>query len=94
MRDCEGDVWQSAGRTRSGVYTETWAEEAGPWVNDLARNSYLLQQGLFAADLVYFYGEDSNLTAIFADKASEMPAGYGFFWPSHTDTESVGWYSS
>ena len=37
----------------------------GPWVNYLARSSYLLQQGHFAADLVYFYGEDSNLTALF-----------------------------
>ena len=44
---------------------ETWAEEAGPWVNYIARSSYLLQQGHFGADLVYFYGEDSNLTAIF-----------------------------
>jgi len=57
---------------------ETWAEEAGPWVNYLARSSYLLQQGHFGADLVYFYGEDSNLTAIFSDKSPDVPAGYGF----------------
>ncbi len=57
---------------------ETWADEAGPWVDYLARSSYLLQQGRFAADLLYFYGEDSNLTAIFADKAPDVPAGYGF----------------
>jgi len=57
---------------------ETWAEQAGPWIDYLARSSYLLQQGHFGADLVYFYGEDSNLTAIFADKAPEIPAGYGF----------------
>ncbi len=57
---------------------ETWAEEAGPWVNYLARSSYLLQQGHFAADVIYFYGEDSNLTAIFADKSPDMPPGYGF----------------
>ena len=57
---------------------ETWAEEAGPWVNYIARSSYLLQQGRFGADLVYFYGEDSNLTAIFTDKAPDVPAGYGF----------------
>ena len=44
----------------------------------LARSSYLLQQGRFAADLLYFYGEDSNLTAIFANKAPDVPAGYGF----------------
>src|SRR5256714_106042 len=57
---------------------ETWAEEAGPWVNYLARSSYLLQQGEFGADLVYFYGEDSNLTAIFGNKSPDVPAGYGF----------------
>ena len=57
---------------------ETWAEQASPWVNYLARSCYLLQQGRFSADLVYFYGEDSNLTAIFQHKAPEIPGGYGF----------------
>ena len=57
---------------------ETWAEQAGPWIDYLARSSFLLQQGRFAADVVYFYGEDSNLTAIFADKAPDIQAGYGF----------------
>jgi len=57
---------------------ETWAEEAGPWVKYIVRSSYLLQQGRFGADVVYFYGEDSNLTAIFADKSPDVPAGYGF----------------
>jgi hypothetical protein len=57
---------------------ETWAEQAGPWIDYLARSSYLLQQGHFGADLVYFYGEDSNLTAIFGDKAPNVPSGYGF----------------
>jgi hypothetical protein len=57
---------------------ETWAEEAGPWVNYLARSSYLLQRGHFSADLVHFYGEDSNLTAIFESKSPDVPAGYGF----------------
>jgi len=57
---------------------ETWAEQAGAWVNYLARSSYLLQQGRFAADVIYFYGEDSNLTAIFDQKSPDVPAGYGF----------------
>jgi hypothetical protein len=57
---------------------ETWAEEAGPWIKYLTRTSYLLQQGRFAADLLYYYGEDSNLTAIFTAKAPPVPAGYGF----------------
>ena len=57
---------------------ETWAEQAGPWIDYLSRSSYMLQQGRFAADVLYFYGEDSNLTAIFANSAPDVPAGYGF----------------
>ncbi|HEU5403292.1 MAG TPA: glycosyl hydrolase [Terriglobales bacterium] len=57
---------------------ETWADEASAWINYLARTSYMLQQGHFGADLVYFYGEDSNLTAIFENKSPDVPAGYGF----------------
>jgi len=57
---------------------ETWAEQAKPWIDYLARSSYMLQQGRFAADIVYFYGEDSNLTYLFANKAPDLPAGYGF----------------
>ena len=57
---------------------ETWAEQAGVWVDYIARTTYLLQQGHFGADVVYFYGEDSNLTAIFDSKAPDIPAGYGF----------------
>jgi alpha-L-rhamnosidase/F5/8 type C domain len=57
---------------------ETWAEQAGTWINYLARTSYLLQQGHFGADLVYLYGEDSNLTAIFEHSSPDIPAGYGF----------------
>ena len=57
---------------------ETWSEQAGAWVNYLARSSYMLQQGHFAADFIYFYGEDDNITSIFADKSPDVPAGYGF----------------
>lgn len=57
---------------------DTWAEYAGAWVNYLARSSYLLQQGRFNADVLYFYGEDSNLTAIFNQKGPDVPKGYGF----------------
>jgi len=57
---------------------ETWAEQASTWINYLARTSFLLQQGHFGADLIYFYGEDSNLTQIFDSKAPDIPAGYGF----------------
>ncbi len=57
---------------------ETWADQAGVWMDYLARTSFLLQQGHFGADVLYFYGEDSNLTAIFANKSPDLPAGYGF----------------
>ncbi|GGH08902.1 glycosyl hydrolase [Silvibacterium dinghuense] len=57
---------------------ETWAKEAGPWISYLARTSYLLQQGHYAADIVYFYGEDSNLTAIFENSSPAIPPGHGF----------------
>lgn len=57
---------------------ETWAEQASAWIDYLSRTSFLLQQGRFSADLIYFYGEDSNLTAIFNQKSPEVPAGYGF----------------
>jgi hypothetical protein len=57
---------------------DTWAEQAGPWVDYLARTSYMLQQGKFSADIVYFYGEDSNITAIFREKAPPIPLGYNY----------------
>jgi hypothetical protein len=57
---------------------ETWAEQAQPWIRYLARSSYMLQQGRFVADIVYFYGEDSNITALFSDKSPAVPAGYNF----------------
>jgi hypothetical protein len=57
---------------------ETWAEDAGSWVTYLARNSWMLQQGRFVADILYFYGEDSNLTALFHNSAPDLPAGYNF----------------
>ena len=57
---------------------ETWAEEAGPWVNYLARSSYMLQQGRFVADILYFYGEDTNVTQLFAGHLPPVPSGYNF----------------
>ena len=57
---------------------ETWAELALPWTTYLARSCYLLQQGKFAADILYFYGEDSNITALFGNSSPAIPAGYNF----------------
>jgi len=47
---------------------ETWAELARPWIDYLARSSYLLQQGSNVADLAYFSGEEAPLTALHGDE--------------------------
>jgi hypothetical protein len=58
---------------------ETWAEQAGPWVNYIARGCYMLQQGHFYADVAYFYGQEGPLTAVFGSKAqTDEPQGYGY----------------
>ena len=54
---------------------ETWAEMAGAWVDYISRTSYLLSVGLNVADVLYYYGEDSNVTALFG-RGSGVPAGY------------------
>ena len=58
---------------------DTWAAWASPWVNYLARCSYLLQQGHFYADVAYFYGEEGPLTAVYGWKPQvDAPEGYAF----------------
>lgn len=57
---------------------ETWAEEAGAWIKYLARSSYMLQQGKFVADIVYYYGEDDNLTSLYKQKLPDIPNGYNY----------------
>ncbi|UCG26653.1 MAG: discoidin domain-containing protein [Bacteroidales bacterium] len=57
---------------------ETWAEQAKPWIDYLARSSFMLQQGKFVADIVYFYGEDNNITALFGSKLPDIPEGYNY----------------
>ena len=57
---------------------ETWAEQAKPWTTYLARNSFMLQQGKFVADIIYYYGEDNNITALFGDKLPDIPEGFDY----------------
>ncbi len=57
---------------------ETWAPQAKPWIDYIARSSYLLQQGTPVKDIAYFYGEDGPITSQFGDKSAEVPTGYGF----------------
>jgi hypothetical protein len=57
---------------------ETWAEQAKAWTDYLARSSYMLQQGKFVGDIVYYYGEDSNITALFGKSLPAIPEGYNY----------------
>ncbi len=47
---------------------EAWAGLARPWVDYIARNSLMLQQGRNHADVAYFYGEEGPLTGLYGDK--------------------------
>ena len=57
---------------------ETWAEQSKPWVTYLSRSSFMLQQGKYSADIVYYYGEDNNITALFGNKLPDIPEGYNY----------------
>ena len=57
---------------------ETWAEEARAWTDYLARSSYLLQQGKYKADILYYYGEDNSITGLFGHRLPEIPKGYSY----------------
>ena len=61
-----------------------WAEMARPWMDYIARSSYLLQLGKFVADVAYFYGEEAPLGAQTWDgyfKNVPMRNGYDFVSP-------------
>lgn len=45
---------------------ESWGEMARPWIDYIARSSFMLQQGTNVADVAYFYGEEAPLTALYA----------------------------
>ena len=57
---------------------ETWAEQATAWMGYLGRSCYLLQQGKFVADVLYYYGENNNITSTFSQKLPVVPAGYEY----------------
>lgn len=55
---------------------ETWAEQAQAWIDYLARSSFMLQQGTAAADILWFYGEDCNITGLYSHSFPNIPQGY------------------
>ncbi len=57
---------------------ETWADQAKAWTAYLARSCYLLQEGKFVADVLYYLGENTNITSQFAQSLPNVPAGYEY----------------
>ncbi|MBE9583487.1 glycoside hydrolase family 2 [Mucilaginibacter sp. JRF] len=54
----------------------TWYYEMGGFIKYLKRTNYLLQQGLYVADIAYFIGEDApKMTGI---QSPALPKGYSF----------------
>ena len=61
------------------IRTEPWAELAAPWIDYLARCSWLLNQGAPAVDVAVFVGEEGPLTALFGDDLDRtVPPGLDF----------------
>ncbi|WP_413674975.1 glycosyl hydrolase [Massilia cellulosiltytica] len=58
---------------------ETWAGMARPWVDYMARSSWMLQQGRFYADVAYFYGEEAPLVALYRHgQPADAPRRYAY----------------
>lgn len=56
--------------------TNTWFASAKSWLDTLARTHFLLQQGTFVADVLYFTGERSPDASSFAMPV--LPPGYTY----------------
>jgi len=63
---------------------ETWADQARSWTDYLARTSHLLQQGKFVADVLYYYGENNNITSLYQNNLPPVPTGYEYDFANST----------
>jgi hypothetical protein len=71
------------GNTMVGTHINrniTWAEQAKPFMTYLARNSYMLQQGLFVADIAYLLNEGAPSTMPIWSEGLDpaLPEGHDF----------------
>jgi alpha-L-rhamnosidase/Glycosyl hydrolases family 2, sugar binding domain len=57
---------------------ETWAEQAKPWIDYLARSSFVLQQGRGANDIAVFYGEAGPVVTRYREAFPAVPEGYRY----------------
>jgi hypothetical protein len=70
-----GYQWEAAGTHFDR--NVTWWNQGHAWLKYLARCQYMLQQGLFVADLLYFYGEDApNYVPAKTHMRPALPKGY------------------
>ncbi|MGI8908474.1 MAG: glycosyl hydrolase [Candidatus Sumerlaeaceae bacterium] len=59
--------------------TVTWWKEAATWMQYVARCQYLLQEGTFVADLLYYYGESTPNDLPYRPNLNPaVPAGYDY----------------
>lgn len=58
----------------------TWFSQAKPWMDYISRCQFLLQQGLFVADILYYTGEEApgEEIALKEQPLPEPPFGYDF----------------
>jgi len=58
--------------------SNTWWKQGSAWIEYLARCEYLLQQGRFMADALYFYGEGAAAGVSHRDLKPALPDGYDY----------------
>lgn len=54
----------------------TWWEQSKDFISYLDRNMYMLQQGLFVADVLYYYGDDVPNFVFLKEDVPELDFGY------------------
>ena len=57
---------------------ETWAGYARYWMDYLARSCHYLQAGRNVADVLWYYGEDTNISAAYGKALPDVPDGYNY----------------
>ncbi len=61
---------------------ETWGDYAWALIDYLGRSSAMMRQGRHVADILLYYGEDSNVTSLYGgdsfEQLPQVPAGYEY----------------
>ena len=58
--------------------TNTWWKQGSAWIDYLSRCQYLLQQGRFVADVLYFYGEGAPVGFNHGKLKPAVPSGFDY----------------